>query len=230
MTPSSQTVNPGDSGEYTVRVTNTGSDPVTVNLQSSNEPGEDCNGFTSAIGQIPGQIEAGATEETTMNVTVGQTVEPDTACDTTVTATITAVIGAPAAEIPEPSTQTVTTTAGDGSGSAIWGVDLYFDGVEDRNEKTLTYTGSSSTLTYSITVENTGQQNSTTVNLTLVERDDGGCGNADGLTAELSDTTVTLDTEDTETITVDVEVPDGQEADDYCWEVTGTVTLSLIHI
>ena len=224
VTPNSQTVNPGDSGEYTVRVTNTGSDPVTVNLQSSNEPGEDCNGFTSAVGQIPGQIEAGATEETTMNVTVGQTVEPDTACDTTVTATITAVIGAPAAEIPEPSTQTVTTTAGDGSGSAIWGVDLYFDGVEDRNEKTLTYTGSSSTLTYSITVENTGQQNSTTVNLTLVERDDGGCGNTDGLTAELSDTTVTLDTEDTETITVDVEVPDGQEADDYCWEVTGTVT------
>ena len=43
-----------------------------------------------------------------MNVTVGQTVEADTACDTTVTATITAVIGAPAAEIPEPSTQTVT--------------------------------------------------------------------------------------------------------------------------
>ena len=231
VSPSSQTVNPGDSGEYTVRVTNTGSDPVTVNLQASNEPGEDCNGFTSAIGQIPGQIDAGATEETTMNVTVGQTVEADTACDTTVTATITAVIGAPAAEIPEPSTQTVTTTAGDGSGGAVWGVDLYFDNVVDRNQKTLTYTGSSSILTYSITVENTGQQNSTTVNLTLVERDDSGCGNAEGLTAELSDSTVTLDAEDEDdddankqVVFVDVEVPDGQEADDYCWEVTGTVT------
>ena len=224
VSPNSQTVNPGDSGEYTVRVTNTGSDPVTVNLQASNEPGEDCNGFTSAIGQIPGQIDAGATEETTMNVTVGQTVEADTACDTTVTATITAVIGAPAAEIPEPSTQTVTTTAGDGSGGAFWGVDLYFDNVKDRNQKTLTYTGSSSIITYSITVENTGQQNSTTVNLTLEERDDSGCGNAGDLTAELSDSTLTLDSEDTETITVDVEVPDGQEADDYCWEVTGTVT------
>ena len=231
VSPSSQTVNPGDSGEYTVRVTNTGSDPVTVNLQASNEPGEDCNGFTSAIGQIPGQIDAGATEETTMNVTVGQTVEADTACDTTVTATITAVIGAPAAEVPEPSTQTVTTTAGDGSGGAVWGVDLYFDNVVDRNQKTLTYTGSSSILTYSITVENTGQQNSTTVNLTLEERDDSGCGNAGGLTAELSDSTVTLDAEDEDdddankqVVFVDVEVPDGQEADDYCWEVTGTVT------
>ena len=231
VSPNSQTVNPGDSGEYTVRVTNTGSDPVTVNLQSSNEPGEDCNGFSSAIGQIPGQIDAGATEETTMNVTVGQTVEADTACDTTVTATITAVIGAPAAEIPEPSTQTVTTTAGDGSGGALWGVDLYFDNVKDRNQKTITYTGSSSILTYSITVENTGQQNSTTVNLTLEERDDSGCGNAGDLTAELSDSTVTLDAEDEddddankEVVFVDVEVPDGQEADDYCWEVTGTVT------
>ena len=231
VSPNSQTVNPGDSGEYTVRVTNTGSDPVTVNLQASNEPGEDCNGFSSAIGQIPGQIDAGATEETTMNVTVGQTVEADTACDTTVTATITAVIGAPAAEIPEPSTQTVTTTAGDGSGGALWGVDLYFDNVKDRNQKTITYTGSSSILTYSITVENTGQQNSTTVNLTLEERDDSGCGNAGDLTAELSDSTVTLDAEDEddsdahkETVEVSVEVPDGQEADDYCWEVTGTVT------
>ena len=202
-------------------VYNTGDDPVTVNLQSSNEPGEDCNGFSSTIGQIPGQIEPGQSEETTMNVTVAQTVEADTACDTTVSATISAVLGAPGTEPPsEPETSTVTTTAGDGSGSAIWGVDLYFDGVEDRNQKTLTYTGSSSVLTYSITVENTGQQNSTTVNLTIDERDDG--GNAAGPTAELSDTTVTLDSEDTETITVDVEVPDGQEADDYCWEVNGS--------
>ena len=67
--------------------------------------------------------------------------------------------------------------------------------------------------------------------MTLVERDDSGCGNSGGLTAELSDTTVTLDAEDEDdddankqVVYVDVEVPDGQEADDYCWEVTGTVT------
>jgi hypothetical protein len=142
VSPNSQTVNPGDSGEYTVIVRNTGDDPITVNLQASNEPGEDCNGFSTVISQIPGQIDAGQSEETTMNVSVGQAVEADTARDTTVTATITAVIGAPAAEIPEPSTQTVTTTAGDGSGGAFWGVDLYFDNVKDRNQKTITYTGS----------------------------------------------------------------------------------------
>tara|TARA_Y100001978_G_C23703099_1_gene442640 strand:- start:4791 stop:7829 length:3039 start_codon:yes stop_codon:yes gene_type:complete len=232
VSPNAQTVNPGDSGEYTVIVRNDGDNPVTVNLQASNEPGEDCNGFSSTIGQIPGQIEVGQSEETTMNITVAQTVEPDTECETTVTATITAVIGAPGTEPPsEPATDSVITTAGDGSGGAIWGVDLYFDNVKDRNQKTETYTGASSTLTYYITVENTGQQNSTTVNLTLSERGDSGCGNAGELTAELSKSTVTLDTEDEddedankETVEVEVEVPDGQEADDYCWEVTGTVT------
>ena len=232
ISPRSQTVNPGDSGEYTVTVYNDGDNPVTVNLQASNEPGEDCNGFSSTIGQIPGQIEVGQSEETTMNVTVAQTVEVDTACETTVTATITAVIGPPGAEAPsEPATDSAVTTAGDGAGGALWGVDLYFGNDKDSNDKTLSYTGSSTDIIYEITVENTGQQNSTTVNLTLVERDDSGCGNSGDIVATLSDNSVTLDAEDEddpdankETVEVTVEVPDGQEADDYCWEVTGTVT------
>ena len=189
-------VNPGDSGEYTVVVTNTGSDPVTVNLQVSNEPGENCNGFSSTIVQIPGQIDSGSSEETTMNVSVAQTVEPDTSCDTTVTATITAVIGAPAAEIPEPSTETVTTTAGDGSGSTVFGVDLYF-GNPDVNQQSKTLSGSSNEETYIITVENTGQTNST-INLVLEEVSGGGCDNPSSITATLSDSAVTLDTEETE--------------------------------
>ena len=106
------------------------------------------------------------------------------------------------------------------------------DNVKDRNQKTITYTADpQDEYIYTITVENTGQQNSTTVNLTLVERDDSGCGNAGDLTADLSESTVTLDAEDEdnpdahkETVEVRVEVPNGQEADDYCWEVTGTVT------
>ena len=35
VTPSTLTVNPGESGEYTVRVYNTGSNPVTVQLSAS---------------------------------------------------------------------------------------------------------------------------------------------------------------------------------------------------
>ena len=68
VSPNSMEVNPGESGEYTVVVYNTGSDPVSVNLQANNEPGEDCNGYTTTILKIPVQIEAGSSEETTMNV------------------------------------------------------------------------------------------------------------------------------------------------------------------
>ena len=223
VSPNSMEVNPGESGEYTVVIFNTGSDPVTVNLQASNEPGEDCNGFTTTISQIPGQIESGSSEETTMNVTLAQTVEPDSACDTTVTATITAVIGAPGAEVPEPSTETVTTTAGDGSGSALFGVDLYFDNVEERNSQKKVLGAGSDTVTYFITVENTGQTNGS-IDLVLEEVTDSGCNNPEDLTVTLSDSNVALDTEETEQVTVEVEVPDGQQANDYCWEVIGTVS------
>ena len=223
VSPNSMEVNPGESGEYTVVIFNTGSDPVTVNLQASNEPGEDCNGFTTTIGQIPGQIESGSSEETTMNVTLAQTVEPDSACDTTVTATITAVIGTPGAEIPEPSTETVTTTAGDGSGSALFGVDLYFDNVEERNTQKKVLGSGSDMVTYFITVENTGQTNQS-IDLILEEVTDSGCNNPQDLTVTLSDSQVALDVEETEQITVEVEVPEGQQANDYCWEVTGTVS------
>ena len=122
--PTAMDVNPGEAGEYTIRVRNTGSDPVTVQISSSQEATEDCNGFSSSVTQIAGQIDSGSYEEAAMNVSVAQTVEGGSSCVTTVTVTITAVIGAPTAEIPEPSTADVTTTAGDGSGSAVFGVDL----------------------------------------------------------------------------------------------------------
>jgi len=223
VSPNAIEINPGESGEYTVVVYNTGSDPVTVNLQAQNEPGEDCNGFTSTIGQIPGQIESGDSEETTMNITLAQTVEPESACDTTVTATITAVIGTPGAEVPEPSTETVTTTAGDGSGSTLFGVDLYFDNIEERNTQKKVLGSSSNIVNYYITVENTGQTNES-IDLVLTEIDDSGCRNAQDLTVTLSEDNVALDVEETEQVTVEVEVPEGQQANDYCWEVAATVS------
>ena len=226
VSPNSMEVNPGESGEYTVVIFNTGSDPVTVSLSRAEDPSEDCNGFSSVIGQIPGQIESGSSEETTMNVTLTQTVEPDSACDTTVTATITAVIGAPGAEVPEPSTETVTTTAGDGSGSTLYGVDLYFDNVEERNTQKKVLGAGTDMVTYFITVENTGQENSqqSSIDLVIEEVTGNGCNNPQDLTVILSDSQVTLEPEETEQITVEVEVPEGQQANDYCWEVIGTVS------
>ncbi|MEC7279466.1 MAG: hypothetical protein VXV98_05440, partial [Candidatus Thermoplasmatota archaeon] len=92
VTPSTLTVNPGESGEYTVRVYNTGSNPVTVQLSASEAQTQECGQYSSVIQQIAGPIDAGSYEETTMNVTLTQTAEGD--CDTT--------IAAAATEQPEP--------------------------------------------------------------------------------------------------------------------------------
>ena len=112
--PNALEVNPGEAGEYTIRVRNTGSNPVTVSLATSEEATQECNAYTSSITQIPGPIDSGSYEEATMNITLTQTAEGE--CDTTVTvsaseqATPPDVAGAPAQE-----SVTVTTTAGDGS-------------------------------------------------------------------------------------------------------------------
>ena len=115
--PSALTVNPGESDEYTIRVRNTGSNPVTVTLATSEEATAECNAYTSAVTQITGAIDAGSYEEAAMNITLTQAAEGS--CDTTITVTANEqatppdVAGAPAQEA-----VTVTTTAGDGSGSS----------------------------------------------------------------------------------------------------------------
>ena len=215
--PNALEINPGESGEYVIRVRNTGSNPVTVQLSTSQEATQECNGYSSSITQIPGPIESGAYEEATMNVTLTQAAEGT--CDTTVTvnaneqATPPDVAGAPAQE-----TTTVTTTAGDGSGSAVFGVEL----TVNSGDKEQDWAGEDE-LDFRIDVENTGQTNET-IALTVEENSGPGCGSTSEFTVTLSETSVNLDSEDVETITATVEIPDGQSADDYCWDVTGTVT------
>ena len=211
-------VNPGEAGEYTVRIYNNGPTAVTLTLSSSEEATQECGAYSSNIQQIPGVVESGDYGETTMNVTLTQNAEGT--CDTTITAqaseapTPPEVAGQPATE-----TKIVTTTAGDGSGSAVFGVDLSMANENDRNQQ---WAGES-VIEYDIVVENTGQTNET-IALSVDEADGSGCQNADDLTVELDEDTVTLDQNETETVTVSVEVPAGQEANKYCWEITGTVT------
>ena len=47
-------VNPGESGEYTVRIYNTGSNPITVSLSTNEEQTQECGAYSSTIVQIPG--------------------------------------------------------------------------------------------------------------------------------------------------------------------------------
>ncbi len=49
VSPTMQTVNPGESAEYTVTVRNLGTEPVTINLQSNEDTTQECNAYTSTI-------------------------------------------------------------------------------------------------------------------------------------------------------------------------------------
>ena len=214
--PTALEVNPGEAGEYTIRVRNTGSNPVTVSMATSEEATQECNAYTSSITQIPGPIDAGSYEEATMNITLTQTAEGS--CDTTVTVTANEqatppdVAGAPAQE-----SVTVTTTAGDGSGSAVFGVDL----IITDSDRSKDWNGEEE-IDYRIEVENTGQTNQT-VSLAVNDGDGPGCASGSGFTVTLSETSVNVDQEESERLAT-VEVPEGATADKYCWEVTGTVT------
>ena len=112
---------------------------------------------------------------------------------------------------------TVTTTAGDGSGSAVFGVDL----IITDSDRSKDWNGEEE-LDYRIEVENTGQTNET-VNLAVSEGDGPGCASASSFTVTLSETSVNVDQEESEIVFATVEVPEGASADKYCWEVTGTV-------
>ena len=215
VTPSAQTINPGEAGEYTVRVYNSGSNPVTVQLSTAEGQDQDCSAYTSTITQIPGAIDAGSYEEATMNVTLAQNAEGS--CDTTVTAT-----AQDSPEPPEPpgqpatETATVTTTSGDGSGNAVFGVDLSMV----TSSKTW---GGEETTEWTLIVENTGQQQAT-VSLVLEEDNSAsGCSDPDGLSPQLSETSVTVESEESKEVLVSLDVTNEQEADKYCWEITGTV-------
>ena len=214
--PMALEVNPGEGGEYTIRVRNTGSNPVQVTLSQTQE-GDDCSGYTSLVSQISSAIDAGAYEETTLNVTLQQTAEGS--CDTVVTVNANEQVTPP--DVPGQPAQesvTVTTTAGDGSGSAFFGVNVEVN----ANDKDQTWAGEDE-LDYRITIENTGRQNAT-INLAVDESSEAGCQGGSELVVTLSDDSVNIDSEETTTVVATVEIPEGQAAKMYCWEITGTVT------
>ena len=215
ISPTSQVVNPGESGEYTVRVYNTGSNPVSVQLSAAEEQTQECNQYTSVITQFSGAIDAGTYEETTMNVTLSQVAEGT--CDTTVTATATEQPEPP--ELPgQPASEekTVTTEAGDGSGSVLYGVDLRAVGPADKD-----WTGEE-VVEWDLEVENTGRADANVV-LTAEERDDAGCADTGDFSIEIDPSSISVSSEDVESVTVSTEVPDGQDSDLFCWDIVATV-------
>ncbi|MEZ8000877.1 MAG: hypothetical protein QMC58_01395, partial [Candidatus Poseidoniaceae archaeon] len=80
-------VNPGEAGEYTVRVYNNGPETVTLQLSTSEEGTQECTAYTSTIQQISEAVDSGSYGETTMTVSLTQNAEGS--CDTTISATAT---------------------------------------------------------------------------------------------------------------------------------------------
>ena len=213
VSPTAQTVNPGETAEYTVRVYNNGANTVSVNLAAANE--QDCTGYSAAIGQIGQPIESGDYGETFLNVTLAQNAEGS--CITTVTATGNEQVTPPEQPgEPATSTQDVETTAGDGAGSAVFGVDLT---VESPNKQ---WSGQS-TVEWDVEVENTGRVQET-VDLSVDPIGGSGCTSDGSLSINVEPSQVTIDNESSEWVTVTLQVPEGQASKKYCWEIEGVVT------
>jgi uncharacterized membrane protein len=201
--PMALTVNPGENGSYTITVTNTGDEDMAVTLTTAQA--QDCTGYTSTIEQIPGQISGGGSETTTLTVALTQNAEDS--CETTVTATATAPLNAP-----ENGDVVVTTTAGEGSGGAITGVDLT---AANPNR---TFNGNNP-VTWTVNVENTGQTNET---IQLSFESNSTCES--GISPSVDPSVVSIDSGESEVVTVEVTVPEGTEAGSHCFYLRGVVT------
>ena len=206
--PMAQEADADNPAEYTITIHNDGDDDMAVSL-STQQDASNCNGFTSNIEQLSGTVGGGSSEQVTLTVTVNDQANGD--CETTVQATATVAGGAPGA--PQNADITVTTTAGDGGG--LYAITLTTD------ETDVEFDGTDSVV-WDVVVENTGEQQA---NVQLEMNSDNDC-ESDDLTAEVDPAVVQLDSGDTETVEVTVEVPDGSstEAGQHCFILTGSVT------
>jgi len=212
----SKEASPGTPAEYTITVRNTGDEDITVQLATSQEAGG-CQGYSSTIEQVSGVISPNSNEQVTLTVNVTEDSSDQTAddCETTVAATASpAEPGTPGA--PAQADVVVTTTKGEGSGNAAQGVEL------STNQATKNYNGDDEEVEWEIVVKNTGQTQETI----SIEMDDSSSCRSDGLEATVDPTQVTVNSDDEETVTVTVQVPDGEqtEAGSHCFITRATVT------
>ena len=206
--PTAQEINPGENGTYSITVHNTGDEDLIVQLSTSQDSG--CQGYTSTIEQITGTIEAGTSEVAELTVALASNAEDD--CETTVSGTANAAPGGTPGS-PETADVVVTTTAGSGSGGAVTGVSLSASVTEKQ------FDGTNNNVSWSVTVENTGQ---TTETIQLDFEDNSTCQSS--LNPQVDPNNIQLDSGDTEVVAVYVDVPDGTQAGDHCFSLRAEVT------
>ena len=209
--PLAQEVAKGETAEYTVTVKNSGSNPVSVQLSTSQ--GDGCNGFTSQVDQISGSIDAGASETTNLRVNVTEGAAES--CETTVTAIANEQVtppdqpGSPAQE-----EITVTTSVDGDESNEMWAVELETAPISRDWE-------GENMVTWEVEVKNTGRMNAT-INLEVRDGEGPGCDPLE-LEAELSETTMQIDNDSSEWVDLDVSVPSGQQAKKQCWNIHAEV-------
>ncbi len=210
--PSSQEVDPGNTAEYTLRVTNDGSDDATVDLTATQ--GGECTGYVSIVEDPAGPIASGEFVDVILSVNVSS--QPAESCDTTVTGQAQSISGPGVIE-----GITVTTTAGEGNGESTYGVEL---STQHPIEKT--WNGNDDEVSWPVVVKNTGQFNES-INLDVNSNTgDGGfeCDN-NNFQYEIDPDQVSLDSGDEETVIVTVSGMDEAEtALNACLIVDAVVT------
>ncbi len=115
----------------------------------------------------------------------------------------------------------MTTTAGDGSSSELFGVSL-----TNVDAETKTWNGNDEVVFWTISVENTGQMNET-IQLDIEEGGESAkCkgGYYSNFLIELSDTELQLEGGESENIQVQLEIEDTSAVDKVCWTVNGVVS------
>ena len=196
-----------DPAEYSIIITNDGDEDLTVTLNTAQD--SDCNGFTSTIDTTPFSLNEGASEEKTLTVSVNDQASGD--CVTTVNAQGTYLGGQANQDIE------VTTTA---EGGGQYSVKLSYITPGNGN---INYDGEDDNEEWTVKVENTGEQDNSNIQLSMASASD--C-DSDGLEATVEPQTMNLNSGDSETATVNVDLPDGSSTDsgEHCFILEATVT------
>jgi len=197
-----------DPAEYSIFITNDGDEDLTVTLSTSQEADE-CNGFTSTVDTAPFSLNEGDTEEKTLTVSINDQASGE--CRTTVLASGAYFGGQADADIE------VTTSAEGGGQYAVklsyitpGNGNINYDGDEDNEE-------------WTVDVKNTGEQDNSNIQLSIASSSD--C-DSDGLEATVEPQTMNLNSDESETATVNVDLPDGSstESGEHCFILEATVT------
>ena len=195
-----------DPAVYKITIRNNGDDDMTYSLQT--QQGTGCQGFTSTVDSPTGSVNSNSEELVDLTVSVDDSASGD--CETTLTITATGGTN----PTPQSDSLTVTTTSEDGGLYSV---------VLTTGDLTKEYDLDGDTIDWIVNVENNGDQQAT---IQLAVENDSDCdSNDDSVSAEVSPTTVSLNSGDDENVDFIITLDDEGETDagEHCFILRATV-------